>query len=185
MCLASMLNGWVSCFLTSCRTHTCHIIVLTNIIVKCATYVRNNTSPHTFPLTHATWSSPNPHHTHAIQLTVTANTSPSLKPCQMWFTSLPTGHAVPGPRRNVSKALEFLQRLLLTKIDTECKSYIQMRILIEYRMHMHMPAEHTQCNDKYTILSKQKASMFPRCTLTEWGQSANITDRIGPSCQRI
>ena len=47
-----------------------------------------------------------------------------------------------------------LQRLMFYSIDNECISHIQMRILIEYIMHMHMPTEHTQYNDKYTMLPK-------------------------------
>ena len=48
-----------------------------------------------------------------------------------------------------------------------------------------MQAEHTQCNKKNTIFPKQNVSMFSRYTLTEWGQSAKITERLVISCQRI
>ena len=64
-----------------------------------------------------------------------------------------------GSGRNVSKALELL---LFDRIDTEFKSHIQTRILVLYKMRMHMPAEHTGCNEMYTILPKQKVNMFPR-----------------------
>ena len=42
------------CHLTSGRTHVCHTIVLTNIVVKCTTHMRNIASLHTCPLTRAT-----------------------------------------------------------------------------------------------------------------------------------
>ena len=37
--------------ITSCHTHMCHNMVLTNIIVECTTHVRNTTSLHTCPMT--------------------------------------------------------------------------------------------------------------------------------------
>ena len=60
---------------------------------------------------------------------------------------MPICKAVLGPGCNVLEVLGLLQMLLFGRIDTECKSHIQLRILIEYRMHM--AAEHAQCNDKY------------------------------------
>ena len=95
------------------------------------------------------------------------NSSLVHKACQMYITSLSTNKVVPQPGRNVFKALERLQRLLFYRIGTECKSLIQMRVPMKYWTHIHMPAEHIQCNDEYMILLKQKVSIFPRCTLTE------------------
>ena len=53
-----------------------------------------------------------------------------------------------------------------------------MCIPIRRRTQMHMSAKHTECTYNYTILPKQKESMFSRCTLTECGQSAKVTNRI-------
>ena len=39
---------------------------------------------------------------------------------------------------------------------------------------MRTPTEHTQCKGNYMILPKQNDSMYPSCTSTEWGQSADI-----------
>ena len=46
-----------------------------------------------------------------------------------------------------------------------------------------MSTEHTQCSGNNTILPKQNVSKFPRRTLTEWGESAKITNCIILSCK--
>ena len=40
-----------------------------------------------------------------------------------------------------------------------------MRIPFRYIMHIHMQAEHTQCKDNYSMLSKQKDNLFPQGAL--------------------
>ena len=70
---------------------------------------------------------------------------------------------VPMPKRNVSEALDGLQKYMLYVSKLNVKSLIQMRILVEYRIQMHMPTEHIQYLDNYTILPMQKAGMFTRC----------------------
>ena len=52
-------------------------------------------------------------------------------------------------------------------------------------MHMHMPPEHTQCNDNYTISPMRNVNMFPRCILTEWEESAIRTYCVCPSYKSI
>ena len=87
---------YVFCHVTMRHPHTCHKFVLTNIIVKCTIHVRNTPSPHACPPTRAIWSSPDPHHTYAIQLIATANTSLALA-CQMQITPPPKMRVVAAP----------------------------------------------------------------------------------------
>ena len=60
-----------------------------------------------------------------------------------------------------------------------------MRIPNRYKMRIHMQPVHAQCKDNYSMLSKQKDSMFPRCTLTEWGHRAKFTNCIISNYKRI
>ena len=98
----------VWCHLTSCHPHT---IILTDIIVECITYVWNPPSLHTCPITHATCSSPDPHHKHAIHLMVIDHTPRRCDGCK--------GH-------------------YFTQSISKYRSLIQMRIPIENRMHVKM-----------------------------------------------
>ena len=52
-----------------------------------------------------------------------------------------------------------------------------MHIPMNQRMHIHIPTT-LKRKDKYTRLVVQKSERFPRCTLTECGQSVKVTTII-------
>ena len=84
----------------------------------------------------------------------------------------PTSKATPRFSRNVSEALGLLQRLLFYRIDNECKSHIQMRILIEYHAHAHSNrtySMHWQIHD----IAKAKGQRVPEVH----------SDRMRPVCK--
>lgn len=42
-----------------------------------------------------------------------------------------------------------------------------MYIPLRYIMQIHIPTEHTQSSDNFTISPNQNDSTFPKCTVTE------------------
>lgn len=84
--------------------------------------------------------------------------SPTL--CAYSTPKLPTGKA-PRPGRNVYEALGDLQKCILYVSLLNFRSLTQMRILIEYKIPMHLPTEHTRCNDNIaTAKGKHNTTVY-------------------------
>ena len=120
-----------SCCPTLCHAHTCHTIVLTNIVI--------NTCETPF------------HHTRVCScvqhdLIQIRNTHVQYN-CRRQHSLVPE-----LKRRDCRRICYHAESTLNTH---------HMRILIEYEMHVHMPTKHTQCNDKHTIFPTEKGEHVP------------------------
>ena len=134
----------MSCYLVSCLPHTYNSFTLTNITVvwhshvckpplhwaRDRSYVQHHLDPHS--QTCDTTNGNCKHHTS------THGMSPNISICQPNLTSMPSGKALLGPRRNVFKVLRRLQYQVSLLNE---RSNIHTRIPIEYIMQMHMRAK--------------------------------------------
>ena len=154
------------CYLTSCHTHTCHIVVRTNNTGKCTTHVRNITTSYT----RATWSCPNTHHTHTIQLMGTANTLLVLRTCQINIT--------PPPKDGCSsRATQLCTRLKMRReVRTEESPIILRKVEPENQKDWQAPSMSVSwpnmrarmryaINDNHRGLTKSNHFSPPKCAL--------------------
>ena len=161
--------------LISCHIHTCLSIIPTNLVVNCTTHVRNDIWPHTCPLTRATWSSPDPHHTNAIQPKAIANTSLVLVPIINHYSAHGIGRGVfeafGGCKGWCLLDLYIYWYLYIYNIDHVIKCTLQW---IEECTLKCLPSTLERKTNTQDCHSK-KGQRFPRCTLTKWGQSVKVT----------
>ena len=103
-----------------------------------------------------------------------ANTSLVHKAYWMLFTSVPYGKAMHWPERDVFEAWMVCKYCI---VDSECKYYRKMHILIDRRMHKIHDC-HPNPNAQYTKIPMWIWQRFPRCTRTEWDLSNWIVSCI-------
>ena len=96
---------------------------------------------------------------------------------------MPGGKAMFGPERNYSKCYDCCIGIRFTEPILNANHTI--KCAFQLNRECTSTCQPNTLNNKYMIWPKQKVSMFPSCTLTEWGQSTKITHRLIPSCQRI